>query len=430
MMKLTLWPLALAFAACTADPDDDTVLDTDPPTTVLADCAPETGRICPLFGTGDAGYNGEDLPALESWMSQPMSVTFSPYGDPIIADWNNHKLRRVMPDGTLHTIMGTAFLGDGDFEGRDMADGAQGTEVNLNHPTQQQYFSSGLLLSASWHTHKLRTWDPFTGVVHVIMGSAYGFAPLETEPAGEDQSAVGTQLNQPRWVQIDKDQNVYIVDMRNERIRKLDMENYLIKTVAGSGGYGVVGTAGWEADRGCDDTDALNTCFAFPRNQNPIPGGAIQFNEDESLMYIADSEANIIRVLDMTTNLTSILAGAAGEKGDEVGPGATARFSFPSSIAIDNTTHTLFVADTDNHKVKAIDLVTGEVSLIAGTGDPTCDTQTSPDQIVVCPEQHRAGDGGSALDATLFRPFGVDLDLDGNLVIADTYNHRFRVVYR
>jgi hypothetical protein len=420
---------ALLLAGCAPAADTDPG-DTQSPTGPLLDCEPEVGRICPLAGTGDAGFNGDDLPALESWMSLPMSMNFSPYGDPVIADWNNHKLRLLRPDGTLRTIMGTAFLGDGDFDGRDAVDGAPGTDVNLNHPTQQRYFSSGLLLSASWHTHKLRTWDPFTGMVHVIMGGAYGFLPLETEPPGTPQSAVGAELNQPRWVEIDADENVYIVDMRNERIRKLDMTSFTVETVAGSGGYGVIGTDGWVAPSGCRSEAALETCFAFPQNQNPEPGGAIQLTADGAKMYIADSEAHIIRVMDMNTRLVTVLAGAPGEAGDAEGTVADARFNFPSSIALDEATQTLFVADTNNHRVKAIALDSGTVRTVAGTGEPTCSNQVSDAEVVTCPEQYRSGDGGPAEEAPLFRPFGVDLDLDGNLVIADTYNHRFRVVYR
>ena len=430
--------ILLLAAACDEAPDDTGSDDTDLATGmhVIETCDATPGNICPFAGTGDSGFNGDGRPCKETWLSHPMSVTFSPYGKPIIADWNNHKLREIEDDGTVRTIMGTSFIGDGDFEQLDLAEGAPGTQINLNHPTQQRYFSSGDLLSASWHTHKLRVWNPLTGIGRVLVGSALGFSPAETDPPGQPQSAVGMQLNQPRWVEIDSAGDVYIVDMRNERIRKLDMTTWEVSTIMGSGRHGYLG--GLDDDgQLCDSEQALETCMALPNNMNPQPGGAIQFNADETEMYISDSEANIIRALDMTTGATRVLAGCPGLAGDADGPGPDARFNFPSGLALDKGTDTLFVADVYNNKVRAVNVKTGEVSTFAGTGRPTCqgDASATDDttlDVVVprCPEQAIAGDGGPASQATLFRPYGVDLNLDGNLVISDTFDHRLRIVYR
>lgn len=433
-MHRAIWSLALVvggLGACTSEPAD-TDGDDDPNTPfvheVMKDCAPAEGRICPFAGTGDSGFNGEGQALLDAWMSLPMSITFSPYGKPIIADWNNHKLRMIEDDGTLTTIMGTNFLGDGDFGGLDMAEGVPGTEVNLNHPTQQRYFPDGRLLSASWHTHKLRVWDPFLGgMVRVVIGGPYGFKPLESDPPGEWQPAVGSELNQPRWVEIDSNGDVWILDMRNQRIRKLDMLGYRIQTVAGTGTYGAGGPGG---DAECESTAALETCFAFPDNWNPEPGGAMQFSEDEQTLYILDSESHQVRALDIPTGIVRLIAGAPGEPGDVDGEGVDARFYFPTGLVIDHETNELFVADTNNHKVKSIDLATGRVTTIVGTGEMSCPHDGAITEVKACAEQSKAGDGGPAIDATLFRPFGVDLDLDGNLVIADTFNQRFRIVYR
>jgi len=420
--------LTLLLTAC--GPADDVPPADDPAAgfSVMKDCPADPGVICPLVGTGDAGFNGDGKDALESWLSFPMSITFSPYGDPVIADWNNHRLRAIQPDGTLLTIMGTSFLGDGDFEQRDAQDGAPGTTVNLNHPTQQRYLPSGVLISASWHTHKLRIWDPLTGMVRVLVGSALGFSPPDDAP-GVPASAVGMQLNQPRWIEIDRRGDIYIVDMRNQRLRKLDMAAFEIVTVAGSGRWGIAGTPSADPDQDCSSTNAWETCFAFPFDENPEPGGAIQLSADETQLYIADTMAHVIRVLDLTTHEIQVLAGAPGQAGDVDGAAASARFAFPSGLALDHDAGLLFVADTNNHKVRVIDLADGAVTTFAGTGHSTCPSDGSAAS-VICDEQPLAGDGGPATSATLFRPFGVDLDLDGNVVVADSYNHRLRVIYR
>jgi DNA-binding beta-propeller fold protein YncE len=385
----------------------------------MRDCPETVGTICPWAGAGYNGWNGDDVHRLDAWFSYPMSVTFSPYGATMLSDWNNHKLRIVKdnPEDGFETIMGTNFLGDGDPDLKDSTEaGAQGTTVNLNHPTQQMYFPDGTLLSASWHTHKLRTWDPNTGLVHVYVGSAPGFSGIET-----DDPADTALLNQPKQALISTlDPNlVYILDMRNERIRLLNISDWTLTTIAGNG----------EKDYCGDGMPALETCFNFPMNANPEPGGGLALNADETLLYILDTESHILRVLDLQTGIIDLLAGSPGELGDVDGDGATARFYNPTSLAIDHTTGELFIADANNHKVRVFDTATGMTSTYAGTGAPSCELEELLIP-VVCDNQHDGGDGGPATQATLYRPFGVDLNLDGDLVISDTYNQRFRIIYR
>ncbi len=430
-MRNLLVPTIALMAACSGEKDDpiDTGTVTEPEMPhVMRDCPEVQGNICPYAGDGYAGYNGDDVHRLDAWFSFPMSIAFSPYGEPVMSDWNNHKLRIINPnpeDG-YRTIMGTDFLGDGDPDLLDSTPaGAPGTTVNLNHPTQHVYFSDGTLLSASWHTHKLRTWDPATGLVHVILGSTPGFSGIDFDEPAED-----TLLNQMKEVQLDptNEDLIYILDMRNERIRRFDVVNQVVDTVAGdtadADGDGALGTKGY-----CGEGNALETCFAFPKNANPEPGGSMALTADGTKMYIADSENHIIRLLDLVNGTIELFAGSPQNPGFADGPGASALFHYPSDLAIDHGTNQLFVADSNNHRVRVIDLDTGEVSTFAGTGNPSCDIV---DLLVpaFCDGQHDGGDGGPATEATLYRPFGVDLDLEGNLVISDTYNHRIRIVYR
>ncbi|HMV65662.1 MAG TPA: hypothetical protein PKA64_02335 [Myxococcota bacterium] len=426
-MGRVLLSALLVTSACTGNPSTDDP-STDDPTkpTLLRDCDQVEGDICPFAGAGSNGFNGDGKDKFDTFFSFPMSVAFSEYGLPVIADWNNHKLREINADGTVTTIMGTFLLGDGDPSKLDLTTGAQGTTVNLNHPTMQVWLSDGTLMSASWHTHKLRTWDPDTGLVHVVLGNTPGMAPPEPmDDRGAPVADDGCQLNQPKEIRLDADENVYIVDMRNERIRFWDREAGTIQTIAGKGDKTY-----------CGEGPALETCFNFPKNANPEPGGSLALTPDGAAIYIADTESNIIRKLDLTTMTTSLVAGQPGVAGFADGPGASALFDFPTDIELDGDT--LFVADANNHRIRTVDVTTGEVSTFAGNGEPTCADgihQSAGDSgltvvPVVCDEQVTGGDGGPATDATLYRPMGIDLDLDGNVVIADTYNHRFRVVYR
>lgn len=415
--------LSLLLVACSGN---DETTDTGAPLTealpsVLRDCAETPGNICPWAGVGINGFNGDDVHRLDAWFSLPQSVTFSPYGPPMIADWNNHKIRQVDddPEAGLTTVMGTAFLGDGDAAKLDLTpEGAPGTTVALNHPTMQAYQSSGLLVADNWHNHKLRTWDPSTGMVRVFAGSKPGFE-------GDSGPASAAKFNQPREIFIDGNDDIWILDMRNERIRKITADGSTVVTIAGQG------KKGYDDGVYChgDGVPLLEACFNFPLNANPEPGGALQLSDDGNKVYIADPESHIIRVADLVTGMVELVAGSPGTAGDADGPALSALFNYPSDIAIDGDQ--LFVADANNNKVRQIDLATGTVSTLAGTGTATCPYAAGFEQVIqICDEQHSGGDGGPANEATLYRPFGIDIDLDGNVVVADTYNHRFRVIYR
>lgn len=406
MRNLLLVVVSMTALACTPDG-------------VLRKCSAEAGVICPYAGVGPNGFNGDGHHRTESWFSFPLSITFSDLGPVAIADWNNHRIRVVTDDDTLQTVMGTDFLGDGDPDNLDMTPaGAPGTSVNLNHPTQHEYMADGRLLSASWHTHKLRTWDPQTGLTHVILGDTPGYdePPEDAEP-GEPRSAQDCRMNQPKEVRIDQHGDIYILDMRNERIRKFYPQEQLVRTVSGSGEQGY-----------CGEGDALTTCWNFPKNFNPEPGGAMNLHEELGLLYVADTESHIIRAIDLNEGTTQLIAGIPEQAGFADGDALQAQFDWPAALARDGDQ--LFVADSNNHRVRVIDLSNGTVSTLAGTGEPTCPIPGAISTPQICDDQSRSGDGGPATEARLYRPFGVDLDQSGNVYISDSYNHRIRVVYR
>lgn len=380
----------VAATGCTEKPDDTG--------TPVAPCEPIAGDICTWAGNGLAAYDGDGHHRLESSFYFPNGLTFSDRGQPLIADWNNHKIRMVQADDTLVTIMGTFFVGDGDAAAADATEaGAAGTDVNLNHPTEQVYLSDGTLVSASWHTHKLRSWDPDTGIVHVTLGRGPGYAGDDYAPAAD------ALLNQPKDVVADAQDNLYFVDMRNERVR-LHGADGTIYTVAGNGDKGYNG----------DGIPAREASLNFPKSENPEPGGAVLLSADETLLYIADTENHRVRVVDLATGIINTFAGTgeAGFSGDG-GPAASAQLNYPRDLAL-TPDGQMLVADTDNEVIRAIDLATGTITTIAGTAGV----------------QGFEGDGGPATESVLNRPFNVAVDPDGNIFIADTFNHRVRVIWR
>lgn len=379
--------MILLLLACGGD-----ATDTSAEPTPACDAA--AGAICTWAGTGEAAFNGDGLPLLESSFYWPVDVEFSPYGAPVIQDWNNHKIRIVQDDGTLQTIIGTLFLGDGPADQSDLVEpGADGTAVNLNHPTDAVYLPDGVLMCANWHNHKLRTWDPVTGKVMVYAGSTPGYV-------GEAYAdATDAKFNMPKSVDVGPDGTLYILDMRNERIRVLTPD-FTIATLAGTG----------EASFSGDDGPATEATFAFPNGTQPEPGGSIALSPDGQTLYVLDTGNNRVRAIDLTTGIIATIAGT-GDAGFSDGPALSATFNAPRDLEVD-ANGDIYIADTENHAVRRLDLTTGTVSTVAGTG-----------------EQGFDGEGGPATDALLYRPFGVEVDSDGLLYISDTYNHRIRVVY-
>jgi WD40 repeat protein len=406
--------LVWGVSACTADDGKDIVDDTDTDgvteTDVTTDdphtgdtdtdtdsgelCDEQAGTICRWAGLAEqAGYNGEGIHRLDSMLYFPIDVEFSPYGKPIVADWNNHKARLLEDDGTFTTIIGTDFLGDGPPDmGDNVPPGAPGTTVNLNHPTDHTYFPDGRLLQSSWHTHKIRDWDPATGLVMVVLGSSPGFA-------GEDgDSGRDVLLNQPVASEIDDDGNVYLADMRNERVRLWTPDDVI---------YNLIGT-GEQGDSG-DGGPGIEAMINLPKAENPEPGGSLAFNADKTLLYLCDTQNHRIRVYDLATGIIDSFAGT-GEAGFADGDASVAQFNFPREIEVFE--NWMYVADDQNHRVRRIDINTGVVDTIAGTG-----------------EISYSGDGGVATDATFNRPYGIGIDLDGNVYVSDFQNHVIRVIY-
>lgn len=382
------WALLSLLLGCPPDPAVD-----DSGLAAVDECDESViGNVCTFVGTPQAGLNGDGLDRRESWLYFPIDIEFSDFGKPVIHDWNNHRVRILETDGTLSTMMGTSFVGDGPPDLSDRTQpGALGTTINLNHPTDGVYLPDGSFIDASWHTHKIRKYDPSTGLVYVLSGDTPGFAG--------DDGAAPAQYNQPKGIVYDEAaDSAFVVDMRNARVRQLQLADGAVSTLAGTGSKGFGGDGG----------PAAEALFAFPSGANPRPGGAVAIEGDQ--LYIADTENNRIRCVDLVDGTVVTVAGTgdAGFSGDG-GPATAAMLAYPMDIEVEDGT--LWIADTDNQRIRAVDLATGLIWTVAGNG-----------------EIGDEGDDGPALDAAFFTPMGVELDLEGNLYIADSFNHRIRRV--
>lgn len=386
--------LACFLAACGDDnpieSDDD-----DEPIAPPSLCSDTPGTICTWAGTGDAGWDGDGNVYLLSTFYWPVDVMVTPEGRVYVLDWNNHRVRRAaIGDSTLETAIGSGFMGDGSYaQSERIPPGAPGRSVNLSHPTHLAQLSGGAFLLTAWRNHKLRLFDPASGRVRVFLGDAPGFS-------GDGGPAEDALLNHPSQTVLAPDNTLYVLDQRNLRVRKIDL-NSVIRTVVGTG------AAGSGGDRGPPLMAQLN----LPAGNSPPPAGGLALGPDGEL-YISDTLNQRIRRVDFEGDRIDTVAGTgdAGFSGDG-GPAIHANLNNPRDIQF-GPDGRLYVADEMNHRIRAIDLASGIIATVAGNGQPGF-----------------SGDGGPATSAALNRPAGIGFDEAGGLLyIADTYNHRIRLV--
>lgn len=372
--------LTLAAPACDDDPpvDDDALKPIVP-------CDPAPGRICTVAGTGDAGLGDEFLDPRQTELYLPQDMTIGADKLLYVVDWNNHRIRRINADGSMESVVGTGELGD--------AQDGEGAYSNLNHPTHMSVAPNGKFIIAAWHNSKLMEFDPATTALVTICGNGMRSFGGDGGPASE------ALLDLPTSTAFDAAGNMYITDQANQRVRMVDTDG-IINTVVGTG------MPGWSGDGG----DATLAQIKLPGGQAAPPAGRIAVDKDGNL-YIADSANNRIRKVDTTGVITTIAGTGDPTFGGDGGPATAASLSRPSDVDVDRAGN-LYIADTDNSCVRKIDAA-GTITTVAGKcGQPGYD-----------------GDGVAADESLLDRPYGVLIAESGDLYIADTHNHRIRVVY-
>ena len=429
----TLFALGLGAAACSGS---DTIIPYAPP------CTPTAGQICTIAGTGVSGFSGDQDSALYADLSTPVDLTFASDGTGYLLDWNNHRIRALKADGTIDTIAGSGYLGDGPAGPAKLA--------AFNHPTHIAIDAQGRLVVAAWHNSKLKRIDLSTGQMEDICGTG------ARNYAGEGGPAKTAILDLPVAVVFDSKGNTIIMDQANQMLRKVDAADNITRI----GGKCVIEPKGSPVEDSICTADAApiqctnnskTTCqdkakwdewIAKPENataqnqfcattctggfagdggpaldarfnlgvgQNADPNGRIAIDSKDNL-YIADTRNHRIRKVDAATGIITTIAGkgTAGYSGDG-GPATAAELNYPVDVEVAED-GTLFIADTKNHCIRKID-ASGNISTAAGQ----------------CGKKGFEGDGGDPTKARLNVPYGISLK-GKDLYIADSLNNRIRVV--
>jgi trimeric autotransporter adhesin len=324
------------------------------------------GIISTAAGDGTEGHSGDGGMATAAQLGLPTSVTVDSAGNLYITELNSHRIRKITAAGIINTVAGggTGNLGDG----------GPATAAYLSDPTGVAIDSAGNLYIAESNTNRIRKVTA-AGIISTAAGKVIaGFS-------GDGGAAAAAQLDRPSGVAVDPAGNLYIVDSGNNRIRKVTTAG-IISTVAGSGISGFSGDGGQAA--------------AAPL-RNPS-GVAVDSGGN---LYIADEGNN--RICKVTTaGIISTAAGngISGFSGDG-GPATAALLRNPSGVAVDSAGN-LFIADTGNNQIRKV-TPAGIISTVAGR------------RVI----GGFSGDGGTATNAQLKSPKGVAVDSAGNLYIAD-----------
>jgi sugar lactone lactonase YvrE len=276
----------------------------------------------------------------------------------------------------ITTAAGRGTLGYG-------GDGQLAHHAQFNHLRGIALDHADNLYIADVRNHRIRKVNAITGIITTVVGT--GIAGY----SGDGKLAIQAQLNEPVGVVTDKVGNLYIVDMLNYRIRKVD-RNGIITTIAGNGipGYG--------GDEGPAITAQIN----------PIYGDITVDNLDN--IYLADRDNNCIRKIDKNGIITTVAGnGTIGNNGDG-GLAINAQLNFPEDMVLDEVGN-LYIADTYNHLIRQVD-TKGIITTIAGRGTTGL------------------GDGGPAAMAQFHLPIGIARDSKGNLYVADAEHHRIRQI--
>jgi sugar lactone lactonase YvrE len=384
------------------------------------------GVISTVAGNGVAAYAGDNGQATNAEIYSPVGICLDTNGDLFIADEFNSRIRKVGTNGVMTTVAGNGLPGYS-------TDGGSATACEINYPTGVAMDSSNNLFIADSYNCRIRKVNA-SGIISTVAGTGTpGYS-------GDGGLAASAKINYPAAVAVDAARNLFIADSGNNCIRKVGTNN-IITTVAGNGTNGFSGDGGMATNANLSgpqnvSVDCIGDLFIadssnsrirevgtngtivtvagrnlndgdFATNATLNSAGGIAFDSVGNF-YIADAYNNRVRKVDTNGIITTMAGNGIPAYSGDGGAATNASLNRPFDVALDAFGN-LFVADTFNSCIRRVD-TNGFISTVAGKNAGF------------------GGDGNAATNASLNHPYGVALDVSGNLFIADTANNRIRKV--
>src|SRR5271155_623933 len=349
-----------------------------------------SGIITTVVGNG---LVGDGRPATSASLYDPRSPILDSQGNLYIVDTTNNRIRKVDTSGNISTVAGNGIPCPNTQD--PCGEGGSATSASLAGPRTVTIDPSGNLIIADSGINRIR--EVTDGNITTIAGTgSAGFS-------GDGEPATGAELNDPRGVVLDSNQNMYFVDAGNNRVRRIDATTHDISTIAGNG-------PGGNAPSGCqgqgsfsgDGGPAISATLNCPLGLDIDSSGNL---------FVSDTQNNRIRRIDAVTQIITTVAGNGTAGFSGAGGAATfAMVNNPDRISI-NAAGNFFISDTNNQRIRRVDGTTGIITTFAGNGNFGF-----------------AGDGGPAVSASFSTPTGVVVTSQGNMYVGDLLNNRIRLV--
>lgn len=339
--------------------------------------AAESFRIESIAGTGKAGFSGDGGPAIKAELNNPYGLTIGPSGALFICDMGNHRVRKIGAKGIITTVAGSGEKG---WSG----DGGPALKAALNEPYEVRFDRVGNMYFVEMRNNLIRRVDAKTGIISTVAGQ--GRAGFSGEGPAKD-----ALFHQPHSIQF-VGEDLWVCDIGNNRVRKIDLKTGMVSTVGGTGEKAAT-----------RDGDIL---FGNPLN------GPRAIDVANGALWLALREGNAIYKVELA-NLRIRRVVGNGKQGftgnDE--PALEATLSGPKGISVAPNGWVVWT-DTESHSIRYLDPAKGTVHLLSGTG------------------QRGDGKDEAALECQLSRPHGIYVHKDGVIYIGDSENHRVRKIWK
>lgn len=322
------------------------------------------------------GGNGPDgSPATEGKLVAPFGVDFDRAGTMWIVELTGERVLQVDAQGRMKTVAGNGQKG---FAG----DGGPMAQAQFNGMHSLAIGPDGTVYLADTWNHRVRRIDPRTGIISTLAGTG------EKSYGGDGGPAEKAQFGGIYCVALDpRGEQLYLADLDNRRIRKIDLKTRIVTTVAGNGRRGAP----------ADGAEARHSPLVDPRAVAVSPAGEV---------YVLERAGHALRVVDPEGRIRTVVGTGARGAGGDGGDARQAQLNGPKHLCVDRD-GTVILADTENHVIRRYLPREGKIVRVAG-----------------CGRKGAAGIGGPADAVELNQPHGVFVHRDGTLYLVDSSNHR------